>query len=50
MPMYNLLNFSSNYYDTTNKLWFYSINKATNYNADMQTLMFLRLSGIKKNY
>ena len=33
--MYNLLEYSSNYCDTTGTLWFYSNNEATNFNADI---------------
>ena len=34
MPMRNLLEYTSNYSDVTNGLWFYSKGKATNFNAD----------------
>ena len=30
-----LLEYSSNYSDTTDSLWFYSYNEATNFNADI---------------
>ena len=33
MPMYNLLECSSNYSDTTGSLWFYSKDESTNFNA-----------------
>ena len=33
--MYNLLEYSSNYSDTTSSLWFYSKDEATNFNADI---------------
>ena len=36
MPMYNLLKYSSNYSDTTGILWFYSHDKATDFNADTE--------------
>ena len=35
MPMYNLLEYSSNYSDTTGKLWLYSKHEATYLNADI---------------
>ena len=35
MPMYNLMEYSSNYSETTGSLWFYSKDEATNFNADI---------------
>ena len=35
MPMYNLIEYSSNYSETTGNLWFYSKDEATNFNADV---------------
>ena len=35
MQMYNLLEYSSNYSDTTGSLWFYSKDKATNFNTNI---------------
>ena len=35
MPMYNLLEYSSNYSDTADRLWFYSKDVATNFNDDI---------------
>ena len=35
MPMYNLIEYSSNYSETTGSLWFYSKNEATDFNADI---------------
>ena len=32
MPMYNLIEYSSNYSETTGSLWFYSKDEATNLN------------------
>ena len=32
MPMYNLLEYSSNYSDTTGSLWFYSKDEETDFN------------------
>ena len=35
MPMYILSEHNSNYSNTTDSLWFYSTDKATNFNADI---------------
>ena len=35
IPMYNLLEYSSNYSETTGNLWFYSNNEASDFNADI---------------
>ena len=35
MPMYNLIEHSSNYYEKTGRLWFYSRDEATNFNANI---------------
>ena len=35
MLMYNLIEYSSNYSETTGSLWFYSKDEVTNYNADI---------------
>ena len=35
MPMYNLIEYSSNYSETTGSLWFYSKDEATNFHADI---------------
>ena len=35
MPMYNLIEYSSNYSETTGSFWFYSKNEATFFNADI---------------
>ena len=34
-PTYNLLQYSSNYSETTSSLWFYFRDEATNFNADI---------------
>ena len=34
MPLYNLIEYSSNYSDTTGSLWFYSKDEAANFNND----------------
>ena len=36
MPMYNLIEYSSNYSETTRSLWFYSKDEATNFNNDIE--------------
>ena len=36
MPMYNLIEYSSNYSKTTGSLWFYSKDKATNFNKNIE--------------
>ena len=36
MLVYNLLEYNSNYSDTTGSLWFYSKNGATNFNVDIE--------------
>ena len=36
MAMYNLLEFNSNYSDTTGNLWFSSNDEATNFNANSE--------------
>ena len=35
MAMYSLIEYSSNYVDTTGSLWFYSKDEAANINADI---------------
>ena len=35
MQMYNLIEYSSNYFETTGSLWFYSKDEATDFNADI---------------
>ena len=35
MPMCNLMEYSSNYYQTTGSLWFYSKDGATDFNVDI---------------
>ena len=36
MPIYNLIEHSSNYSETTGSLWFYSKNEATNFNNNIE--------------
>ena len=35
MPLYNLLEYSSNYSNTTGSLWFYSKDEVINFDADI---------------
>ena len=35
MPIYNLIEYSSNYAETTGSLWFYSKDEASGFNADI---------------
>ena len=34
--MYNLIDYSSNYSETTGRLWFYSKDEATDFNAGIE--------------
>ena len=36
MPLYNLIEFSSNYSETTGNLWFYSKDEAIDFKADIE--------------
>ena len=40
MLIYNLIEYSSNYSETTGSLWFYSKDEATNFNADIANNYF----------
>ena len=46
MPMYSLIEYSSNYSKTTKILWFYSTDEATTFDA----LMNLKFPSIRLNY
>ena len=35
MPKYNLFEYSPNYFDTTDSLWFYSKDEANNFDNDI---------------
>ena len=39
MPIYNLIEYSSNYSKTTGSLWFFSKDETTNFNADIAKLL-----------
>ena len=43
MSMYNIIEHSSNYSETTGSLWFYSKDKAINFNADVANNNFKSL-------
>ena len=38
MSMYNVIEYSSNYSEITGSFWFYSKDKATNFNADIDNI------------
>ena len=54
MPMHNLIEYSSNYPETTQSLWLYSKDEATDSNADIANTnsfkLILNLSWIMLNY
>ena len=50
MLLYNLLECSSNYFDTAGSVWFYSEDKANNFNSNIGNANNLILSCIKLNY
>ena len=35
MPLYSLIEYSSNYFEATGSLWLYSKDEATDFNADI---------------
>ena len=43
MPMFNLIEYSSNYSETTGSLWFYSKDEVTNFNNNIETLIIFNL-------
>ena len=48
MPMYNLIEYSSNHSETMGSLWFYSKDEATDFNANIASTD--NLSSIRLNY
>ena len=50
MPMYNLIDYSSNYSKTTQSLWFYSKINQIILIKTLQKLLILNLSSIRLNY
>ena len=47
MPMYNLIEYSSNYSETTGRLWFYSKDEVTDFAADIVNDKILNLLNIR---
>ena len=45
MPMYNLIEYSSNYFERTLSLWFYSKDKAIDFNADIANDRIFQVQG-----
>ena len=50
VTMYNLLEYRSNYSETTGSLWFYSKDKQIILMLILWTIMLLNLSSIRLNY
>ena len=48
MPMYNLIEYSSDHSETMGSLWFYSKDEATDFNANIASTD--NLSSIRLNY
>ena len=44
--MYNLIEYSSNYSETTGSLWFYSKDEETNFDANIENTDDLNLSSV----
>ena len=49
MPMYNPIEYSSNYSETTGSLWFYSNDETFNFNADTEIAIILNLLSMRLN-
>ena len=50
MPMYNLIEYSSNYSETIVSLWFYSKDEAAIFDADIADNNYFNISSIRLNY
>ena len=50
MPVYNLIEYSSNFSETTGTLWFYSKDEASNFDADIQNVDDFKSFKYKLNY
>ena len=50
MPMDNLIEYSSNYSETTGSLWFYSKDEAANSNNNIAIINNLNFLSIRVNY
>ena len=46
MPMYNLIEQSSNYSETTGSLWFYSKDEPNNFNLDVANTNHFKSSSV----
>ena len=43
--MYNLIEYSSNYFETTGSLWFYSKDEASNLNNNIENTEVFQVQG-----
>ena len=50
LPMYNLIEYNSNYSEATGSLWFYSKDEATNFNADIANTNLLSIRQTQLNF
>ena len=50
IPMCNLIDYSSNYYETTGSLWFYSKDEKLILMLILQKIMILKISSMRLNY
>ena len=50
MPVYNLIEYRSNYSEATGSLWFYSKDETTDFNNNITNTVNLNLSRIRLNY
>ena len=50
MPMHNLIEYSSNYSETTGSLWFYSKDEVANSNNNIAIINNLNFLSIRVNY
>ena len=50
MPIYNLIEYSSNYSETTRSLWFFKKDEATGLNEDTVNDNNIKFLNIKLNY
>ena len=44
-PIYNLIKYSSNYFETTGSLWFYSKDEASNLNNNIENTEVFQVQG-----
>ena len=50
IPMFNLIEYSSNYSETTGTLWFCSKDEATNFNNDIANDAHFKSFSVRLNY